>query len=216
MLDLLYAIFGTAFLFIITENLWRSKKISHETTRKFLHISLGVFIAFWPFFLSWTEIYFLVFVFIVGIIAARNSKELSKKFTIFKTVKKLDRSSYGEIYFSLGIGLTSLLTHNKYIFMAAILNLSIADGLAALIGKKYGHKSTYTVFGAKKSIIGSLTFLTCSLVILFFYYLISGYNPSILMIILLPPVATFVESLSSSGIDNLVLPLTILVALKNF
>jgi phytol kinase len=216
MLHLFYAIAGTAFLFVVTENIWRSKKISHESTRKFLHISLGTFIAFWPFFLSWASIYLLVLVFIAGIIVARNSKKLSKRFTIFKTINKLDRHSYGEIYFSLGIGLTALLTHNKYIFMAAILNLSIADGLAALIGKKYGSESLYIVFGAKKSIVGSLTFLVFSLAILLFFYVVSGYNPSVAMIILLPPILTFVESLSSSGVDNLVLPLTVLIALKNF
>lgn len=214
MLHLVYVIAVIGLLFGITELFWRNKWFSHEAVRKFLHISLGTFIAFWPFILPWNLIILLAVGFICAIFVISNYKKLSNKFTIFKTIKKLDRHSHGEIYFSIGILLSALLTHNKYIFMAAILNLSIADGLAALVGKKYGAKSVYTVFGAKKSALGSAVFWMSSLLILVFYYAISGHNPNIAMVILLPPIATFIESLSSSGVDNLVIPLTIIIALQ--
>ena len=216
MINLLYAVIGIVVLFGITEILWRHQKISHELIRKFLHISLGVFIAFWPFFLSWNQIYILVILFLVGILMARTLSFISKKITLFSSVKKLDRQSLGEIYFSLGIGFTALLTHDKYIFMASVLTLSLADGLAAIIGKRYGTTTKYRVFGAHKSLVGSAVFLVTTMIIIVIYYALSARAPSLMMILLLPPIATFVESFCDGGIDNLVIPLTILIALKNF
>jgi len=216
MLHLVYVIAGIAILFFITEYLWRSKKYTHETVRKFLHISLGSFIAFWPFLISRYLIIALALGFILSIFLVRRFKYLSKKFTIFKSVKKLDRQSHGELYFSIGILVASLLTTNKYIFLVAILNLSISDGLAAIIGKKYGKSTKYTVFGAKKSLIGSLAFYVCALVILTAYYAFSNQSPSLSTILLFPPFLTFIESLSTSGIDNLLIPIVVIYWLSNF
>ncbi len=216
MLNLVFVIAGIAILFFITEYLWRSKKFTHETVRKFLHISLGTFIAFWPFFLPRYLIISLALGFIISVFIVRKIKFFSRKFTIFKSVKKLDRQSHGELYFSIGILVASLLTTNKYIFLVAILNLSISDGLAAILGKKYGKSTKYTVFGAKKSLIGSLVFYICALIILVAYYAFSNQLPSLATVILFPPFLTFIESLSTSGIDNLLIPIVVIYWLSNF
>ncbi len=216
MLHLVYVIIGTALLFLLTEILFKTKKLSNELIRKFLHISLGVYVSLWPFFLSWPAIYILVAIFIVGIAIARLSTRLSKKITIFGTIRKLDRPSHGDVYFCIGVGLTSLLTHDKYIFMASILTLSLSDGLAALLGKKYGSTTTIRVFGAKKSLVGSLVFLITTMLIMVLYYASSGVHVNTSTLIILPLFATFVESLSDKGVDNLIIPITILFGLKLF
>lgn len=59
MLELIVVSIIIFLLVLVTEILWRSKHYSNELTRKFIHISLGTFAAFWPWFLSWNQIYIL-------------------------------------------------------------------------------------------------------------------------------------------------------------
>ena len=48
-------------------------------------------------------------------------------------------------------GLAGSHTHNHLLFAAAMLHLSIADGLAAVIGTKYGKGNTYKVFASARA-----------------------------------------------------------------
>jgi dolichol kinase len=47
--------------------------------------------------------------------------------------------------------------------------MSLADGLAAVIGTRYGNRQKYLVLGYTKSVLGTLTFFVVSLGILFGY-----------------------------------------------
>ncbi|OVE78538.1 hypothetical protein BVY00_02540, partial [bacterium G20] len=52
----------------------------------------------------------------------------------------IKRQTYGGVLFAVAIILCALLTHVKIFFALAILHLSLADGLAAVIGTAYGKR----------------------------------------------------------------------------
>lgn len=195
------------FLVLLGSELWwRKNQVHGEFTRKFVHITVGSFVAFWPFFLSWNEIQLLsiAFLIVVGI---------SKYLHLFSAIHSVQRPTWGELYFALAVGLVPFITHDKWIYMAALLQMSLADGLAAILGSRYG-KQSYLVFGHKKSVVGTLTFFLVSLLILVGYNIIGdgGISP-IIYVITIAAVAAFVENLAVKGLDNLLLPLLVAFAL---
>jgi phytol kinase len=152
----LAVIFG---LLCINEFWWRTRKHAGEISRKFTHITVGVFTAFWPLYLSFTEIKLLSLAYLIVVI-------FSKRFNVFKSVHSVERSTWGEVCFALSVGILAFLTHDKWIYAAAILQMALADGLAAIIGVSYGKRSRYTVLGQTKSVVGTATFFVVSFVIL--------------------------------------------------
>jgi dolichol kinase len=202
-------------LLLIAEYMWRIKHYYSEVTRKFVHITVGTFAAFWPWILTWDQIELLAGAFLIGVLLARTFTILTRVFSIFGSVHIIGRKTLGELFFSLGIGTTALISHNRYVFMAAILQLSIADALAAIIGTRFGKRHRYHVFGQPKSVAGSLTFLVCSVVILGFYFAFSHHS-ALPTIIWLPLVVTALENVGIRGSDNLLVPVVVAVALRLF
>ncbi len=173
-----------------------------ELGRKFIHVTVGSFVAFWPFFLSWPQIELLsvAFLIVVG---------LSKYFHIFRAIHNVLRPTWGEVFFALAVGLVALLTHDKWIYMAALLQMSLADGLAAIVGKSFGASTRYKVFNQEKSLVGTLTFLVISIMLLVLYSIHSGTTLSPAFILGLAAAATAIENLGVHGLDNLLVPFLI-------
>jgi len=205
---LFLATVALVFLLLMGSELWwRKRRPDSELSRKFVHLTVGSFVAFWPFFLSWNEIRILSAAFIVVVL-------LSKWLNIFQAIHSVQRPTWGEIYFALVVGLLTFVTHSKSIYAAALLQMSLADGMAAIVGVEYGIKrgKEYLVFGHPKTLIGTLTFLLISWAILF------GYSADISRLSLVY-VASFgagaaiIENLAVAGLDNLLVPLVIAAAL---
>ncbi|HET6924364.1 MAG TPA: hypothetical protein VFH39_00855 [Candidatus Saccharimonadales bacterium] len=205
----LMAILLTAFaIFIIllgSELWWRSRHPHDEFSRKFIHITVGSFVAFWPFFLSWQQIRLLAVGFIIVVL-------LSKWLNIFQAIHSVQRPTWGEIYFAIVVGLITYVTHSKAIYATALLQMSLADGLAAVIGVRYGKRHRYFVFGHPKSLAGTLTFFVVSLAILLGYSLHS-HHLSAAYIVVLSLLSALVENLAVGGLDNLIVPLVVAVVL---
>lgn len=201
-------VFITFCILVGAEYLSRSKQIHAELTRKLVHVAVGTFVAFWPFFLSWREIQLLSLAFFVVVC-------LSVKFNVFRSIHAVKRGITGELLFALVIGLLALICTNEWIFMAAMLHLSIADGLAAVIGLGWGDTNRYKVMGRTKSIAGSVAFLVCSYAILIAYAIFSHSTTSLLTYMWLPFLATAAENLAVQGTDNLVMPMLIAVVLTS-
>jgi phytol kinase len=194
-------------LLVASEFWWRKHAVHGEFSRKFTHITVGSFVAFWPFFLSWNEIRFLSLSFFVVV-------AISKYLHIFKAIHSVQRPTWGELYFALAVGAVSVVTHNKWIYMASLLQMSLADGLAAVMGVRYG-KQSYLVFGHTKSLVGSLTFFIVSLAILVSFIELSGVQPGLLFVIGTAAAAAIVENLAARGLDNLIVPLLVAILLAN-
>lgn len=121
----------------------------------------------------------------------------------------MQRLTWGEFFFAAAVGLVTLVTHDKYIYAAALLQMSLADGLAAVIGVRYGLRNRYSVFGRTKSIAGTLTFFIVSLAILLAlgHWDIAAHSFSYVLVISL--LATALENLAPDGLDNLAVPLLV-------
>lgn len=187
-------------LLLINEYWWHRRQVHGELSRKFIHITVGSFVAFWPFFLPWAAIQILSVAFLLGV-------ALSKYLHIFQAIHSVQRPTWGEIYFALAVGLTSLMTHNKWVYMIALLQMSLADGLAAVIGVRYGKRHHYLVMGHPKSVVGSMTFFVVSLSLLVGFNAWSGETISPWFMVGVASVATLIENLGAKGLDNLLIPL---------
>lgn len=194
-------------LLLINEVLWRRRQTHNEFSRKFVHITVGSFVAFWPFFLDWDEITGLSLAFIVVVL-------ISKRLKLFQAIHSVQRPTNGELFFALAVGTTALITQNKWIYMAAILQMSLADGLAAIIGTRYGNSNRYTVFGNPKSIYGTLTFFAVSLVILVCFVSMSGVELSLAALTAIACTASLIENFGVEGIDNLLVPVFVATILS--
>lgn len=197
------------FLLLFANEVWvRARPISAERSRKFVHITVGSFVAVWPFFLSRSEIVALGVAFLVGVLA-------SKYMNIFPAIHNVHRPTWGEVCFALAVSLVALTTANKWIYLAALLQMSLADGLAAVVGTAYGQGSRYKIFGHTKSVVGTLTFWVISLLILVLFSHYSGQSLSIGFMLAVSLAASLIENVGVKGLDNLLVPLAVAVLLIN-
>ncbi len=204
----LIGIFG---LLIIAELLGKYRILKGEYHRKFLHITAGSFIAFWPWLISWRSIELFGLAMLAVMVANHYLSFLNYR-------GRVGRATFGDMFLALAIFLSATLTHNKIFFALAILEVALADGLAAVIGITYGKYWGYKVFHHRKTVIGSMVFWLVTLCI-FGAGLLSAHNAIsfqdyFLLLLLLPPAFTLAENFSVFGLDNLIIPLLTIIILR--
>jgi phytol kinase len=97
--------------------------------------------------------------------------------------------------------------HREIIAMG-ILAMSYGDGLASLLGIKYG-KLKYTVFKDTKSYVGSIAMFVCTfllLVVALLFYQVPVTSRAAVYLLCMAGVATIVEGITPLGLDNLSVP----------
>lgn len=193
---------------IASELGWRKGWLRGEFGRKFVHITVGTFVAFWPWLLEWNEIRLLSLAFFFGVIA-------SFRLGLFSTVSTYQRPTYGEVLFALSVGFLTLITESKGIYAAAILQMALADGMAAVVGKTFGKSNRYHVFGKEKSLVGTLAFFAISLALLLTCGVFSAASIPWTLAIGLALSATLIENISLYGLDNLLVPVFVGLFLQN-
>jgi dolichol kinase len=203
---LIFAVATVLFLLLISEWWWRKKRPHGEISRKFVHITVGSFAASWPYFLSWSQILLLSLAFIVVV-------GVSQYFNIFKAIHAVERPTWGEICFALAVGSLALFVKEPLLFTIALLHMSLADGLAAIIGTIFGKKTGYVVLGHRKSIVGTLTFFFVSFSLLLFYATVVDEVISPVVIVGLAAAASALENVAVRGLDNLAVPLVVALVL---
>ncbi len=197
-----------AWLSLVLVSAWgvnRFAKGDSEIVRKIVHIGTGNVIL-----LAWL----LNIPAIVGITASILASAvtlLSYRFPILPGINSVGRRSFGTFFYSVSIGVLVAwfwYVQKPYFAAIGILVMAWGDGLAALIGQRFG-KHKYKLFGGQKSWEGSLTmtfvsFLISSLILLgvqgniWQTWFVSGA---------VALVATGLETFSFVGIDNLTVPL---------
>jgi phytol kinase len=191
---------------LLVNEWWWHGRAHGEASRKFVHITVGSFVALWPLLLTWSQIEFLSIAFVAAVV-------VSRQFNLFKAIHSVQRPTWGELYFGAAVGLVAVSTHQPAIYAVALLHMSLADGFAAVIGEKYGRGSIYRIFGAKKSRIGTLTFLAVSITILSVF----SIQQSVSLGIWLPLIAvgaTVLENIAVRGLDNITIPLYVALLLS--
>ena len=176
-----------------------------EIVRKIVHIGTGnvIMLAWW--------LNIPASVGITASILASAITLLSYLFPILPGINSVGRKSFGTFFYSVSIGILLAwfwyLQQPQYAALGVLI-MAWGDGLAALIGQRFG-KHHYTVFGAQKSWEGSLamtivSYIICSLIFL-------GVQGNIwqtwVISLIVALVATGLETVSLLGVDNLTVPL---------
>ena len=102
---------------------------------------------------------------------------------------------------------------NRVVIAIGILAMSYGDGLASLIGVKYG-KHTYRIIHDTKSYVGSLTMAVATFAILLIavgYYLIPVTSTLVISLVVIAIIAMVVEGVTPFGLDNLSVPFVVAV-----
>ena len=186
-------------LLVINEIWWRRIKKHSELSRKLIHILVGSFVAFWPYIMSVNSIRIISVLFTIVVFS-------SMKFNIFKSIHSVKRDSLGEIYFAISVGLITFINPSHLVYTISLLTMSLADGLAALVGTYYGMNRKYKVYGRSKTVLGSLTFFIVALVLILIYIDKTGHVFS-LGYLAVAAGLTLIENISPKGMDNLLVPL---------
>ncbi len=189
-------------VFLGIELLAKGTSASAETLRKIGHVAAGLMAAAFPLFLTFNEIA------IAGVLLS-TAAAAAINLNLFRSVRRVERTTYGEILFPLSITVVALLFPNQLLYTYAILVLALADAFASIIGVMYGHRK-FSLFGSHKSYLGSVTFFTVAMatgVVLIMALTSTMYLGAFAASIVAAVVLTLVEAASSKGADNLTVPL---------
>lgn len=145
-------IFGSAEFFY-------KRKLSADITRKIVHIGGGIVAALLPVFLDLKTVivigggFFLILLW-------------SKKKNFLNSIHKINEESIGALLYAPSLTLTAVVFWpiNQLAFQGAALVLGLSDGIAGIIGRRYG-KRKYSINGTK-TIEGSVVFFLITALIL--------------------------------------------------
>ncbi|MEM3179527.1 MAG: SEC59/DGK1/VTE5 family protein [Archaeoglobaceae archaeon] len=194
LIPLLAVYFYVGFLVLISERAIKNELIG----RKFLHIMVGNIAFLLPFFESREVMTFLAafpFVILTFFMSPYSPIRIQSKTT-------LSGHALGLFYYSIAWTILAFFLFERCDAISmGIVAMSYGDGFASLIGTKYG-KRKFSIFGATKSLEGSLAMFLASVAMFAVIQLYYGAEMSIL-ILLLALIATIIEAITPKGLDNL-------------
>ncbi|MDD3711635.1 MAG: hypothetical protein PHP37_03495 [Patescibacteria group bacterium] len=174
--------------------------------RKIIHILSAVIIIFFPYFFSLQQI-IMISLFFSFLFALARIFAMFKIFNLFKIINKVNRISWGEIFYPLGVMLSAIffLPDRVLSFQFGILVLGLSDALANIFGSLFG-SFRIKVFGGVKSLEGSLVFFLTTFILLLLLNGCCG-GPLIFSYLLITLILTIIEFSLFFGLDNLFLPI---------
>lgn len=191
-------------VFLASEILHRFKQ-DPELVRKVVHIGTGhvLLIAWWLHIPLWLCV-------TAGILFSAIAL-FSHYTSVFPLLNNVGRKTYGIFYYALSITiLVAFLwdSHPQYAVIGVMV-MSWGDGMAALIGKRFG-KHTFIYMGNQRSLEGSFAmFATSLLVMLCIFGFTHGLRLNDLKVAMpVAAIAALLEAFSPGGTDNLSVPLS--------
>lgn len=187
---------------------------SPEHVRKMSHVLAGA-VALglpWLFGTVWAVALLCLFV-ALALLVVRCSPTLRDG--MGSTIHGIERRSFGDLCFPLGVGAAFVLTGGDPVhFAVPVLTLTLADPAAAIVGTRYGRHS-YRVAGDGKTLEGSAAFFVvaaaCAVVT---SVLLGSGLVSLGAIVVFTLTVTVVEAVAPRGIDNLLIPVVGAVAFE--
>ena len=185
------------------------KRIDNETARKLVHFAHALVVAGWPALIGYWFVIIGELVFLCVVLVDREYK-------LFHHLREINRKSWGEFFFPLGVIGLALITPPTWVFVIALLVLGLADGAAAIVGQ-HVKSWQYMIFGYKKTLAGSFAFFVVAMLIVLAVLLTVpvgiDQHHKVLAILVVPLLTTFVENISPYGSDNLTVPLSVYLSL---
>lgn len=213
---LLFILTGLFVCVVASELVRKHFHWSAEVTRKFVHITVGFLIFFAPMLFQSALIPLLLssFAVLIMVIAVRTG--------LLVGIHGTSRFSYGTIFYPFSFFVLILLFWNEHpeIISLSMLSLAIGDAAAAMVGESFRSVREYRLTSDKKSIEGSITMFAVTSISLFCGMIFLGlqtlhsmeYLAAIAMVS--ASIATAWEALSSKGLDNFTIPLSVAFVLS--
>lgn len=211
MLAIFACLAGVLVLLITGELLKQKKLLTGDLLRQVLHIAIGSFVAFWPWLIDLSTIAAIG----IGLLAV---VILNYRYKLVDLYSGVNRQTYGDIFYALAVIFTALLADKEIFFTLAILTMAIGDGLANIIGQRYGMHMRYKVFGHTKTFYGSMVIWLSALCVLgaglLFANEMIDYSKYGILLLVVPPILVVVENAAVWGLDNFIVPLIVVWALN--
>jgi phytol kinase len=187
----------------LAEGARRVAGLGQETTRKFVHVSVGHWILLASSIRDWRLAVVAPSVFVV-------LNYLSHKRGTFAGLEREGTDTLGTVYYSMSLLLVILLLWGEG--QPRWVAVAWGDGLAAVVGQRWGRRK-YRGPGGNKSIEGSTTMLVASWVVVIScqYWATGEIYAGIALAAAV--VATAVEAISPRGLDNLTVPFATIAVL---
>jgi phytol kinase len=211
---LVLAVLGGLFALLKQVERWFSPPA--ELMRKLMHVAMGLVVLTFPWLFdrAWP---------VVVLSAVATAMLLAVRFVprlhdgIGTVLNRVHRTSLGEIYFTLSVGLLFWLSGgDAVLYCIPMLIMTLADAMAALIGLAYG-KLRYVTTEGLKSAEGSIAFfgiafLSVHVPLLLFTQ--TGRAETLLIALIIAILSMLLEAIAWRGLDNLLIPLGAFAFLK--
>ncbi|MCK4952681.1 phosphatidate cytidylyltransferase [Candidatus Bathyarchaeota archaeon] len=201
-------------MIFVSDKVQKIFKWSAKTSRKTLHLSIGILPLILPFFNHRVFPLIVALTFIpITFLASPYSpfKGLKSKLSMLQDKTEIGHP-LGLVFYSVSYTiLTTLFFQMPYIVAAGVIPMAYGDSTAALVGERYG-KRKYKIF-TWKSIEGSVaifcfTFLGMMLGLAYYSIFFSfSFIEIVISSLLVALIATIIEALSPKGADNIFVPL---------
>lgn len=193
--------------------------LTPELSRKIMHLALGASaLAFpWLFHSSWPPV--VVAAMTIGVLVVLRTGALGRE--AGTVVHGIARRSEGDLYFPIAAALAFALARgDTLVYSIPLLTLSLADSVAAAVGRRYGRTHYPTLdHRARKSVEGSLAFFVVAFLTTCVSLAAGASMPPIDALLIAAVFAihvTLIEAASWRGLDNLFVPVIGLLLLRRF
>ncbi len=187
-----------------------------ELSRKSVHVLMGLVCCTFPWLFrdAWA-VWLLAGGAVLALGAVRCVPRLSSEFgTVLSGV---ERESWGELLFPLAVAFVFWLANgNALLFCVPVLILSLADAMAALVGRRYG-AARYRTDDGWKSLEGStaffvLAFISTAIPLVEFSNV--DWSRGLAIATVMGLILVLIEAIAWQGLDNLFIPVVSFVCLS--
>lgn len=192
------------------------KGISPEVVRKFIHIGVS----------NWWFIYLKYFDNLAAKLAGPVAFVIINTIATFADLTRYlgmnDRvRNYGLIYFPISLVILVCFIESslmpEWAAGVGVLTMGYGDGLAAIIGRKFGRKK---LFG-KKTVAGSMTMFIVTFFVVLFHGMVyrlpwSETASGLLVPVITATAATLFEAITPFGLDNISVPIAAAIVVVLF
>lgn len=197
-LTLSYIFIGILF---VLSKLFSRIGMKQEYNRKFLHIA----ISHW--WLIATHFFTREWVAVIPPLTFIFANVLARDYKLLEAMERKPDNNQGLIYYPLSMAILVLfsfgLIREPYIGAIGIFILGYGDGVAAIVGTRWGKRKIYR----NKTLEGSLAMLLTTFIVTFAILSMAHDQFKWFAAIMVSVIATFLEIFSPRGHDNLFIPL---------